>query len=52
MLLDVTHLSYPDRQLPRRIDDGAAQHTFTSIECFYRKEYFQAIDVVKADLEK
>ena len=40
------------RQLPRRIDDGAAQHTFTSIECFYRKEYFQAIDVVKADLEK
>ena len=29
-----------------------AQHTFTSIECFYCKEYFQAIDLVKAALEK
>ena len=25
---------------------------FTSIECFYCKEYFQAIDLVKAALEK
>lgn len=26
------------RQLSRRIDDGAAQHTFSTVECYYRKE--------------
>ena len=28
------------RQIPRRIDDGIAQHIFTSVEDHYRKEYF------------
>lgn len=40
------------RQLPRRMDDGAAQVTFNTVECYHRKEYLEAIDVVKGDLER
>ena len=40
------------RQLPRRIDDGPTpEHRYSSVEEFYRKEYFQAIDSIKGDLE-
>ena len=40
------------RRLPKRIDDGtAAEHRYSSVEEFYRKEYFQAIDNIKGDLE-
>lgn len=36
----------------RRIDDGTApEHRYSSVEEFYRKEYFQAIDSIKGDLE-
>ena len=40
------------RQLPRRINDGIAQHVFSSVEGYFCKEYFEAIDIVKGDLEK
>ena len=40
------------RQLPKRIDDGAPQHVFTAVEDLYRKEYFEAIDCVKGELER
>ena len=41
------------RRLPRRIDDGSApEHRYSSVEEFYRKEYFQAIDSIKGDLER
>ena len=36
------------RQLSRRIDDGASRHVFNSVEQFYRKEYFEAIDSISA----
>lgn len=39
------------RQLPRRIDDGASQHVHVSIEDYYRREYYQAIDTVIGELE-
>ena len=40
------------RQVPRRLDDGAPQHSFSSVEEYYRKEYFEAIDTVKGDLHR
>jgi hypothetical protein len=40
------------RKVPRRIDDGAAGHVFDSVEEFYRKEYFQAIESIIGALEK
>ena len=40
------------RQFPRRIDGGAPQHVFATAEDLYRKEYFEAIDCVKGELER
>ena len=40
------------RQIPKRIDDGASPHVFSNVEDLYRKEYFQAIDCVKGELER
>ena len=34
------------RQIPRRVDSGSSQHEFTSIDEFYRKEYYLALDNV------
>ena len=39
-------------QIPKRINDGASSHNFMAVEDLYRKEYFQAIDCVKGELEK
>ena len=40
------------RQLPRGLNDGAPQHTFTFIEDHYIKDYFEAIDCVKGELQR
>ena len=40
------------RQLPKRLDDGASQHTFTAIEDHYRMDYFEAIHRVKGELQR
>ena len=40
------------RRIPRRLDDGTPQHSFSSVEAYYRKEYFEAIDNVKGDLHR
>ena len=34
------------------MNDGVANHAFQSVEDLYRREYFEAIDSVKGDLEK
>ena len=39
------------RQPPKKLNDGTANHAFQSVEDLYR-EYFEAIDKVKGDLEK
>ena len=39
------------RQLLQHIDDGASHHEYTSVEDFYRCEYFQIIDNIKGILE-
>ncbi len=38
------------KQMPRRLDSGAPQHCFSSVEEYYQKEYFEAIDTVKGEL--
>ena len=40
------------RRPPKRINDGAAQHVFYSINEYFRKEYYEAIDIIKGELEK
>ena len=40
------------RQLPRGLDDGTPQHTFTSIVDHYRRGYFKAINCVKGELQR
>ena len=40
------------RQIPRRLDDGTPQHSFSSVEEYYRKQYYEAIDNVKGDLHR
>ena len=32
------------RKVPRRIDDGAPSHTFSSPEDYYRKQYYEVMD--------
>ena len=39
------------RQPPRQVDDGASLHVFPSAEEYYKREYFEAIDIVKGELE-
>ena len=39
------------RQISRSIDTGSSQHEFTSVDEFYRKEYFEVIDNVTGLLE-
>ena len=40
------------RRPPRRVDDGAPQHVFASVKEYYRREYFEAIDIIKGELEQ
>ena len=32
------------QQPPKRLNDGASNHTFQSVEDLYTREYFEAID--------
>jgi len=40
------------RRPPRRIDDGVPQHVFASVEKYYKREYFEAIDIIIGELER
>ena len=40
------------RRPPRQIDDGAPQHVFASVEEYYKREYFEAIDIINGELER
>lgn len=39
------------RRPPKRVDDGATPHVFSSIDEYFRKEYYEAIDLIKGELE-
>ena len=40
------------RQIPRRLDEGSSEHVFSFVEAYFRKDYFEALDSVKGELEK
>lgn len=40
------------RKSPRRIDDGAPSHTFSSPEDYYRKQYFEVLDMLSGELAR
>ena len=40
------------RRSPTRFDDGAPPHVFLTVVALYRKEYYEAFDCVKGELER
>ena len=57
VLQETKHLTQPptmprQRRIPRRYNDGCEDHVFTSPEELYRKEYYQAFDVVIGELNR
>ena len=40
------------RRIPRRIDDGASNHHFATPQEYYRKQYFEVLDLLAAELER
>ena len=40
------------RQIPKRLDSGSSQHVFTSVEEYFRKDYYEAIDCIIGELER
>ena len=49
MLCDPPALPH-QRQIPQRIDDGAFQQMFNTVEESYRKEYFKATNSFTGDM--
>ena len=40
------------RQVPRRVDAGAPSHRFATPEEYYRKQYFEVLDLLATELER
>lgn len=40
------------RQIPRRVDDGAPNHHFQSPEDFFRKQYYEVLDLLVSEITK
>lgn len=38
------------RRIPRRVDDGAPNHHFQSPEDFFRKQYYEALDLLVSEI--
>ena len=39
-------------QPPRQVDDDVSSHVLPSVEECYKREYFEAIDIAKGELEQ
>ena len=39
------------RHVPRRIDDGAQAHQFTTVEEYFHKQYFEVLDLLSGELD-
>ena len=39
------------RQVPRKIDGGAPAHQFTTVEEYFRKQYFEMLDLLSRELD-
>ena len=42
----------PKRRPPKRIDDGSESHVFETPEDYYRKTYFEVIDIIVLELSQ
>lgn len=40
------------KKLPKRIDDGASSHTYSTPEEIYRHQYYKAIDLLTAEIQR
>lgn len=40
------------RRLPKRIDDGASSYIYSSLEELYRHQYYEAIDLLIAQIQR
>ena len=40
------------RRPPRRLDDGVALHIFDTPQDYYRKQYFEALDLISEELAR
>ncbi|XP_028419289.1 zinc finger MYM-type protein 1-like [Dendronephthya gigantea] len=40
------------KSIPKRLDDGSANHTFTSPESFFRHQYFEVLDLVINEMRR
>ncbi|XP_028412593.1 zinc finger MYM-type protein 1-like [Dendronephthya gigantea] len=40
------------RKMPKRFDDGSANHQFSTPEDYYRKQYFEVLDLLTAEIER
>ena len=40
------------RTPPRQCDDGSASHQFTTQQSYFRKQYFEVLDLLNGDLIK
>ena len=38
------------RRLPKRIDDGTSAHTFSTPKDYFRKQYFEVMDIISSEL--
>ena len=40
------------RRMPKRFDDGSANHHFSTPEDYYQKQYFEVLDLLAAEIER
>ena len=40
------------RRVPQRIDDGACNHTYQSVEEYFRQEYYEVLDIMRSELKR
>ena len=40
------------RQPPKRMDDGSSAHRFSDPECYFRKQYFEVLDLLISELQR
>ena len=39
-------------KVPRRIDDGASSHTFTSPRHYYHQQYYEVLDILTGEMAR
>ena len=40
------------KRIPRRLDDGASNHVYSSSKEYYRQQYYQVLDVLTEEMTR